>query len=403
MRIYIFGTGNYYNTVKKCIPSDDIICFLDNAEEKQGSILDGKVIIKPEEVDFNRCDYVLVLILRYKEVVKQLRELGVQQEKVLLFSQFADIYRTKLFVHSKCGDLTTEDWLKIHRNDKKVLLFCHELDRNGISVVLMHLACLLKEMGYCVVEAGLLQGGLQEELKAKDIDSIAPINYTYGSAQFLEFVKCFMFVVPGTIGVADVVNRICGTNIPIVWWIHESNDRDFSDFKLIFKNNIHYYGGGTRVIECFKRFYPGEKIEKLLYFIPDISKNIGERKTRDNELRVAIIGLINKRKGQDVFIEAMKLLPEEIKKLVKIDFIGKYLEPVVDLEEIRREFSINYITELTQEELQNYYETLDVLICPSRDDPMPVVVTQAGKASTLLMERMGMYLDQKIMWSCLTS
>ena len=38
---------------------------------------------------------------------------------------------------------------------------------------------------------------------------------------------------------------------------------------------------------------------------------------------------------------------------------------------------IEWMEELPQEELDQYYENIDVLICPSRDDPMPIVVTQA--------------------------
>lgn len=381
MKIYVFGTGNYYKTVKDDIPCDDIICFLDNSEEKHGDELEGKIIIKPEEADFSKCDYVLVLILRYQTVITQLTELGVSQEKILLFSQFADIYRAKLIVYSKTEELRINDWLELHQKEKKVLLCCHELDRNGVSVVLMHLACLLMEMGYCVVEAGLLQGGLQEELREKGIDSIAPINYAYGSQQFLKFVSELDFVIAGTIGVADVVDQISSTGVPILWWIHESNDKDFRDFKLSFENNIHYYAGGSRVVECFKRYYPNHEIEELLYFIPDSYDKGRGRGGSGNELRIAIIGLINRRKGQDVFIRAIELLPENMKRNVRIDFIGKYLEPVVNLKEANRKYNINYIKELSQNELQIYYRKLDVLVCPSRDDPMPVVVTQAMQNS----------------------
>ena len=49
-----------------------------------------------------------------------------------------------------------------------------------------------------------------------------------------------------------------------------------------------------------------------------------------------------------------------------------------DLDDICMEFAeVRYIYELSQEELAEFYKQIDVLICPSRDDPMPIVVTQA--------------------------
>ena len=378
MKIYIFGTGNYYSSVKENIPCDDIIAFLDNSEEKQGTIIDGKKIIKPEKADFNSCDYVLLLIHRYSEVYEQLINLGVPQNKIVLFSRFTDIYSAKMQFITNEGIISTEDWLLKHVNEKKVMLFCHELDRNGVSVVLMHLAGILTEMGYCVVVAGLLQGGLQKELKEKDIDSVTSLYYMYESEEFLGFARQLDFMVFGTIGVGDVVDKIYHTNIPIIWWMHESNEKDFRDFTLPIADNVHYYGGGTRVVECFKHFYPDRNMEKLLYFIPDIEV---KNSRIENKLKVAIIGLINRRKGQDVFIKALGLLPLNLMENVEIEFIGKLKEPVVDFEDIYRKYGIKHIEELSQEELQDYYENLDVLVSPSRDDPMPVVVTQAMQNS----------------------
>ena len=39
--------------------------------------------------------------------------------------------------------------------------------------------------------------------------------------------------------------------------------------------------------------------------------------------------------------------------------------------------NVQYIGEMKQSELNDFYRKIDVLVCPSRDDPMPIVVTQA--------------------------
>ena len=374
MNIYVFGTGNYYASARSFIDRSGILCFLDNDDAKDNTVFDGKQVKKPKSVDFSKCDCVLVMILRYQDVVSQLLSLGVKRDRIVLFSELNDLYPVKAKIMSGRRELSMQQWIKQNSDRKKVYLICHELSRNGISVVLMHLAELLKKMGYGVVLAGLLSGEIQKELSEKEIDHMPQINYCYGSREFREFIECIDYVVPGTIGISDVVSRICGSKTKILWWIHESNDRDFEDFPLYFEPGIRYFGGGTRVIECFGRHYPDKKIEKLLYFLPSENPQL---KVFHKTFKIAIIGLVNRRKGQDIFIEALQKIPKIHNETLEIDFIGKYIEPVVDLNAIESEFGIHYISELTQEELKNYYTSLDLLVCPSRDDPMPVVVTQA--------------------------
>lgn len=116
-------------------------------------------------------------------------------------------------------------------------------------------------------------------------------------------------------------------------------------------------------------------VEKMLYCLPD---NLSEKQNRDRAFRVGIIGLIYPRKAQDIFVTAVKNIPEWKKEGVSFEIVGKYLEPVIDLDEVlRNNPEIKYIGEMSQRKLGCYFATLDLLVCPSRDDPMPVVVTQA--------------------------
>ena len=39
--------------------------------------------------------------------------------------------------------------------------------------------------------------------------------------------------------------------------------------------------------------------------------------------------------------------------------------------------SIEFLGELTREEIKKAFQDIDVLVCPSREDPLPIVVTEA--------------------------
>lgn len=374
MKVIIFGTGNYYRLSKKYLDMDQITCFVDNDVDKAGTFLDGKVIVSPEEADFNGCDYVLVLVMRYQDIVKQLSGIGVAGDKIKLYPDLDDLFKVKPKIYSENRTYDFKQWTD-RRQEKKVMLVCHELTRNGVSVVLMHVARILKKMGYRPLMSALLEGELTEELQENDIDYIPQINMLYGGRLFAELIQEMEFVIVGTIGIADVTRRIAHTDVPIVWWMHESNNKDFHDFPLVIRDNVHYYAGGKRVVECFKRHYSQIPIEKMLYCLPD---NLVEKKTGDHVFRIGTIGLIYPRKAQDIFVTAVKKIPDEKKPGISFEIVGKYLEPVIDLDKVLRDSpEIKYIGEMSQRELSYYFAGLDLLVCPSRDDPMPVVVTQA--------------------------
>lgn len=374
LKVIIFGTGNYYRLSKKYIDMNHVIGFVDNDSDKTGTFLDGKEIMAPEDADFDKCDYVLVLIMRYQDILKQLSGMGVAEDKIKLYPDLNDLFEVRPKIYSEGLAYELKRWISI-RQEKKVLLVCHELTRNGVSVVLMHVARILRKMGYRPLMSALLEGELIEELRENDIDYIPQINMLYGSRLFVELIQEMEFVIVGTIGIADVARRIANTDVPIVWWIHESNDKDFRDFPLVVRDNVLYYAGGKRVVECFKRHYRQLQIEKMLYCLPD---NSVKKKAEDDVFRVGIIGLIYSRKAQDIFVEAVKSISSKKKIGVSFEIVGKYLEPVIDLDEVLRENpEIRYVGEMSQWELSCYFADLDLLVCPSRDDPMPVVVTQA--------------------------
>ncbi len=374
MKVILFGTGNYYRQSKAYIDMTQVICFVDNDPKKTGTMLDGKRIMTPKEADFTNCDYVLVLVMRYQSILEQLSALGVSRDKIKLYPDLDDLFEVKPCICSEGKQYEFRQWAA-NRPEKKVMLICHELTRNGVSVVLMHVAQVLKRMGYCPLMSALLEGELLEELQENHIDYIPQIHLFYGGRQFADFIGKMEFIIVGTIGIADVVWRIAHIEVPVVWWIHESNDKDFHDFPLLVRNNVYYYAGGKRVVECFKKHYPYLPVEKMLYYLPD---NRAETKSRDGIFRIGIIGLIYPRKAQDIFVEAVKKIPAEKKNAISFEIVGKYIEPVIDMDKVLKENpEIQYIGEMSQRALNDYFAGLDLLVCPSRDDPMPVVVTQA--------------------------
>lgn len=378
MKVVIFGTGRYYNEAKSYIPTNDIVCFADNSEKKINKYIDDKIIKKPSDIDYDKCDYVIVMTASKDEVTEQLLSLGVANNKIKYFYDLADLYNfePEIYKGGKCE--STYNWLN-ETSGRRVMLICHELDRNGVSIALMNVALILKKMGYRVIIAGLLDGSLEMELTEKKIDYMTEIFSCYAGKFFYNFIEKMDFIIAGTIGIADIMVKIADTKTPKIWWMHESNDKDFKQFPIIVQSNVYYYGGGTRVLCYFHKYHPDVKMKKWLYCLSD---DIVPTKRLSNKVRISVIGIINQRKGQDILIKALDELPEELTNKITVDIVGEIRENIINIDEVKKSRPyINYLGLMTQEELKKYFSTVDILICPSRDDPMPVVVTQAMQNS----------------------
>jgi len=77
VKLVIFGTGNYYKQYKKYFSKDEILYLVDNDEQKQGTMLDGKIIYEKHQINYSLCDYIIILIKQYKEIRQQLLNMEI--------------------------------------------------------------------------------------------------------------------------------------------------------------------------------------------------------------------------------------------------------------------------------------------------------------------------------------
>ena len=138
-------------------------------------------------------------------------------------------------------------------------------------------------------------------------------------------------------------------------------------------DHIKYYGVGDRVFRMFHLFYPDKEIGSMIYYLPDQYKL---QKNKSDSFTFSFIGSDRKRKGVDILVQAVKSLEENIRNQIKVIMVCPDAE-VDDYNMIKEIPQISMVGEKKQEEILDIYSQTDVLVCPSRDDPMPIVVTQA--------------------------
>lgn len=375
MKLYIFGTGSYYRRISKYINGDEIIALVDNDVRKRNTFIDGRQVILPEDAAFELCDYVVILVYEYEAIFRQLAEVGVPEHKILCREDMAEKLKLNIEVELD-GKRFSAD--KLSRNGKSIFLCVHEFSRTGVPVAVMNTAKLLRKMGFDVIMGALSEGNLVQELQCHNLPYIHDLNI-FSEEKWCSLAERFDLVILGTICVSKFGNAIAYGKVPIIWWLHESRKVAFERHKLpVESKNVQYYGGGSRVVKLFSEYYPQTGIEKLLYFLPGITHI--ERKKNEGKLFFALIASFELRKAQDIFLAAIEQMREEDREEAGFVMVGDIKKSVYDIDWLQKEVELPQLSllgELSQSELEKIFEEIDVLVCPSRDDPMPIVVTQA--------------------------
>lgn len=375
MKIIIFGSGTYYHIYKSYLNKCNICFIVDNDKKKQGTKVDGIDVYAPDRVDYNSCEYIVIMVKENDNIRKQLLDLKVDKEKIITYLDIGKkILLLKLSVFSKGREITAQSWIDTNKCPR-IMVLSHELSRTGVPVAMMHLTMLLKKMGYSVLLVSMKGGSLHEELEVNNIDYIKELQFLYRDYDFLRILKQFKMFVLGTVGLYGMIPLFSRLNKPIVWWIHES------DYHFYLKNkapgndlkNVFYFAGGRRVLRVLQEYWKLENAEELLYFLPEIEH---QKKHTNDKIIFSIIGTIGKRKAQDILLSALEKIPMEHIKKYEVLLVGtSSRRDCFDM--AKNKPNVQYIGEMKQSELNDFYRKIDVLVCPSRDDPMPIVVTQA--------------------------
>lgn len=383
MKIILFGTGDYYNKYKDWFDSEDIVCLLDNNEQKQGTVLGGKIVKSPSTVLSLEFDIICILSVYYDEIKEQLLELGVAKEHIIHCSElhnYPQFIRTDRMMQiiDKEGNSVSE----IYNVSTSVLLMSHDLDYNGATLALFYVACILKEKGYDVWFASWTDGKLKTLLKKMGISVIIEPRLQIETFRSIEWIKNFYFIFCNTLLYYKLLaDRDYSKKY--IWWLHEPEvfyqSVDKEVLSSVKADNLKIYAVGEKACSPFRKYCPHLEVRELLYGIPDVvlEKNIKED---DSIFEIITVGTVQEYKGQDVLVQAVLKLPEVYQKKVHISIVGgvesvyynSVIEAAKDLQEI-----IDFVPPVSRADIHKYYDKADIYVCPSRQDSMPVVVAES--------------------------
>ena len=288
--------------------------------------------------------------------------------------------------------------------NKNIILVSHALDLTGAPSAIVFFAEKLKRDGYNVIVVSPISGRLIDLLYEKGIPVIV-YKELFRDNFIQRYCSLFSLVIANTIVSSPIISQLSMSKIRVLWWIHEA-DTSYHEgqIKSIPQNigsNVKIYCGGSYAANVFKKYFPQHSTEILLYYIPEITDlfnsdnyKLNYCNTREKIVFVTI-GTQEERKGQDILVDAILTLEYEVLKNCYFIFVGKefYIPIAEKIRFISKKYpnNIKYIPEMNPRDLKTLYYTMDCLICPSKDDPMPIVVTEAFimKKAVICSENIG--------------
>ena len=392
MKFLLFGTGDYYERYKKWFPYDDVVALIDNSPEKHNTMIDGHLVVSPEEAVKLRFDVIVILSFYIKEMKKQLVELGVSESIIYHFYDLHSLIYNQSVKRQVMYYGDAHKILKHNHNKKNVLLLSQDLTLGGPAIALFHIAQILAKNNYEVVYGSMLDGPLRERILSEGIPVIVDENLQIETMTEAEWTHDFSIILCSTINFhVFISNR--DTGIPFVWWLHDSEffydgiNKDV--LRELDLTNLKVVSVGPVPRKAMKKYLPELEIGDLLYGVSDTfldSANINKSdsntqyiKREDGRVYFITIGYIERRKGQDILVSAIKMLPENLRKQAVFYLVGQNTSIMAKSieDEIDNIPEIVMTGPVGRDEIDEMLCVADMLVCPSREDPMPTVAAEA--------------------------
>ncbi|MBQ8200128.1 MAG: glycosyltransferase family 4 protein [Lachnospiraceae bacterium] len=381
MRVLLFGTGDYYNKYKQWFRGNSIVALVDNDADKQGTRLDGYLVIAPQDISKYDYDLIFVLSVHEKPIRKQLAELGVKNKKICMYSE---LYKyPEMLVRNRevfCYGMLPDEMCK---GEEKILLMSHNLDYNGAALALFYAAKILKKHGYSVVFASWSDGELKEDLLKEGIPVVVDANLQIQVFADVEWIKNYPYVFCNTLNYyLLLLKRHEGQNY--IWWLHDPEmfyeNMDKEILRSVDGEKLECYAVGPISERAFRTYLPQLSVSQLIYGIPDMIE--GEHKSIEASCKMGFItiGNVQDYKGQDILIKAIKKMPQTYLEQAHFRIVGgkdsAYMRMVKKMAEGLEE-SVEFVPPVRRVVVHRLLEEADVLVCPSRVDTMSIVANEA--------------------------
>lgn len=259
---------------------------------------------------------------------------------------------------------------------QKILIISHEFSLTGAPKAALLLAKTLKKIyGKSPVVYSLSDGPIKQEFIDNKIE-IVTASVPIRRKNLIQIISMFDIIIANSwcYRAFDILQQV---NVPKIWWSHEifTSKYEHVYVKKLVPSLSAFWAGSPCTLANVSSLVSVSNPKLILYGLDRISL----AKKKHAEFTFSLFGSLVPRKGQDIFLEAIQKLSPEIAARSKFYIIGKGENDVYHRKIIEKAgkmaANIELLPEMPFEKLLEYYALSDVIVVPSREDPMPIVAT----------------------------
>ncbi len=270
-------------------------------------------------------------------------------------------------------------------SQRRLLIVTHEMTLSGAPIQLACLVQWLQHRGWNTVVVAPEPGPLVAKLEGIEIiyEPLLLIDPAYGALRRL--APQFDVVLANTIATWEAVQACRFEHVPVVWYIHETQvGAQLMQLIHMIEPSLGLADAvitptcaTARVYAPFMR----RQIDVIPYGIPAVNPGTP---SSTGKLRFVVVATYESRKGQDLLIEAVRQLSAGTSARTLFQFVGRALdEPFyAALRERSSDLdNVEFLGPLEHEQALEMMREADVVVCPSRDETMPIVLLEAFSIS----------------------
>lgn len=290
-----------------------------------------------------------------------------------------------------------------------LLFVTHDLSLSGAPIILSHLAKWCKAREIFVTLMSPADGPARSLFIAAGIpvivDPLVATGYDHflrfgqqtlrrSHESFARFAHNFDCLIASTIFGAPLIHDARAAAIPHLWWIHEG---------LVGDHYVRKFPTVARTIplaqmvvtpdEHSRRIfqsYTDRPVSVLRYGVPDIRRQ-RENERKPGPVRFLLLGTVEKRKGQETLLSAIRQLAPEILEQTFFHIVGRPHDAAVAAKVRAAKFAhLDFSESVPHEEALTLIRNTDVMVCTSLDETGPLTLMEAtALGKPILSTRVG--------------
>lgn len=274
---------------------------------------------------------------------------------------------------------------------RHALLVSHELTMSGAPILLREIAVILIECGWNVTLLAPQDGVLRDSLVAAGVAVLIDPNAELSRRSTARrLARRADVVVCNTVATRWAVEAIASV-MPCLWYLHEVSlieewlkQGDGLDRSFAFPTVL--WAGSEASARLVRPFRPD--IDIVPYGLEPLTDARLSLRSAEQPIRLAVFGSYERRKGQDLLCNAIRLLPIDMARRIELIMFGRVLDVEFHRELLRRTTDLPNVCvrgELNADQYRSEILSCDAVVVPSRDDTLPLVSLDALGAGRVLM------------------